>query len=292
MPLERNWLLRTVVLPACMVSPLWWRFMQNLKQVYESKQRWPYLGNALKYFCAAQVAMFGVFDPRRNGSLIWLSCFVGSTLYQIWWDIFMDWELLSVRNGRLALRRKRLYSRTTVYWAILLINCILRFGWTLSFLPARYLDKSGALRETFKGGLSGVIEPVLASAEIFRRMLWGFLRFEWESIKAHSDDPVVAHQLVQQNLVDRQGQQEDGTTIDGPSIEMTAVDESEQSASMAMSMSPEQSMTIALPDSFAKIDIQSDMSDRSDIQILMELAVWATAFAFGGVIAAAHRATF
>ena len=63
LPLEKNWLLHTFILPTCMVSPLWWRFLQNLRQCYENKKRWPYLGNALKYFFAAEVAMFGLFDP-------------------------------------------------------------------------------------------------------------------------------------------------------------------------------------------------------------------------------------
>ena len=47
LPLETNWLLHTCILPMCMASPLWWRFLQNLRQCYENKKRWPYLGNAL-----------------------------------------------------------------------------------------------------------------------------------------------------------------------------------------------------------------------------------------------------
>lgn len=108
LPLEKNWLLHTCVLPMvsrkklkegriercclsdffilysqCMVSPLWWRFLQNLRQSYEAKQRWPYLGNALKYFVAAEVALFGVFDPSKKQTYLWLSCFVIATLYQV-----------------------------------------------------------------------------------------------------------------------------------------------------------------------------------------------------------------
>jgi hypothetical protein len=66
-----------------MVSPLWWRFLQNLRQSYEAKQRWPYLGNALKYFVAAEVALFGVFDPSKKQTYLWLSSFVIATLYQV-----------------------------------------------------------------------------------------------------------------------------------------------------------------------------------------------------------------
>jgi hypothetical protein len=71
-----------------MVSPLWWRFLQNLRQSYEAKQRWPHLGNALKYFVAAEVALFGVFDPSKKQTFLWLSCFVIATLYQVSWSMF------------------------------------------------------------------------------------------------------------------------------------------------------------------------------------------------------------
>ena len=81
--MERSWIVHTVVLPACMISPLWWRFLQNMRQVYDQQQRWPYLGNALKYFGAASVAMTGVYHPHLKTSTTWLTCFVVATLYQV-----------------------------------------------------------------------------------------------------------------------------------------------------------------------------------------------------------------
>ncbi|KAL3780116.1 hypothetical protein ACHAW5_005754 [Stephanodiscus triporus] len=60
-----SWLLHTVVLPGCTLSPLWWRFLQNLRQCYDAKRRWPYLGNATKYLLAAEVSAFAMFDPSR-----------------------------------------------------------------------------------------------------------------------------------------------------------------------------------------------------------------------------------
>jgi hypothetical protein len=191
LPLETNWLLHTCILPMCMASPLWWRFLQNLRQCYENKQRWPYLGNALKYFIAAEVAMFGVFDPSRKQSLLWLSCFIGATLYQIWWDVFMDWELLVVDGSRVRLRKTRIYSGRWIYWAIFGINFVLRFCWTLSFLPPHYLNRAGVLSATFEGDLSHILNPTIASAEIIRRTLWGFLRVELEAIKVGQKEPTL-----------------------------------------------------------------------------------------------------
>lgn len=81
--MERSWLLHTAILPACMISPLWWRFLQNMRQTFDNKQRWPYLGNALKYFVAAQVAMIGVYQPHMQRNQFWLASFVFATLYQV-----------------------------------------------------------------------------------------------------------------------------------------------------------------------------------------------------------------
>jgi len=81
--MEQSWIVHTVVLPACMISPLWWRFNQNMRQTYDNQQRWPFLGNAFKYFCAASVAMTGVYHPHLKSSPVWLACFVAATLYQV-----------------------------------------------------------------------------------------------------------------------------------------------------------------------------------------------------------------
>ena len=41
----------------------------------------------------------------------------------------------------------------------------------------------------------------------------------------------------------------------------------------------------------SKIEMRSDMSANSDLQILVELCLYATAFAAFGMVAAAHRET-
>jgi len=182
--LEKSWVLHTLLLPLCVVGPLWWRYLQNLRQVAEYRQRWPYMGNAFKYFVAAQVAVYGVFYPEWHDSPMYIACFVGATLYQIWWDVVMDWGLLArSKNESCGFRRFRLYKRPFVYSAIAIINAVLRFCWTLSFLPTRYLHPGGLLvRE--KGIL---VTPTIASAEIVRRTLWGLLRFEYEVAKDSLD---------------------------------------------------------------------------------------------------------
>ena len=283
LPLEKSWLLHTVLLPACMISPLWWRFLQNLRQAYDSKKRWPYLGNALKYFVAAQVSMLGLFDPSKKEKAVWIFCFVGATLYQTWWDVFMDWELLTFQsNGSLKLRSSRLYQSRAMYWSILFVNFVLRFGWTLSFLPQWYLDRSGMLLKTFDGHFTRVIGPAIASAEIIRRMLWGFLRLELEAIKTCCDDPKLKEQLRRCSP----------DTTDESGIELYLRRSDDESGIELKDMSDEPSIFRPLHQNTPMvIEVRSDMSALTDLQILGELSLWTAAFCAFGFVAAAHRET-
>ena len=269
-----------------MISPLWWRFLQNLRQCFDAKQRWPYLGNALKYFVAAQVAMFGLFHPHYQRTTWWLTSFVVATLYQIWWDIFMDWGLLERRRWRpdgkqsWGLRQQRLYRNTWVYWTICAVNIVLRFCWTLSFIPPRYLDATGVLTETF-GELTFITSPTIACAEIIRRTLWGLLRFEWEAIKHLPADFGQGAQRRKYHDVDAADAQPNNA-IDSE-VEMTAM----LGPMKVMSSNQEKRNN----DLFSQRLWTSDMSSMNDIQILGELCLYATIFALLGTLAAAHRGT-
>lgn len=287
-PVERSWILRTAILPACMVSPLWWRYLQNLRQSYDNKQRWPYLGNALKYLVAAEIAMFGVFDPMKKQNRVWLGCFVCATLYQVWWDVFMDWELFEFRKWRISLRRERLYPYRLLYWVIFWENLVLRFCWLLSFMPHSYLDRTGVLQTTFSGDISRILNPLLASAEIIRRTLWGLLRFELEAIKNCGDEPGVKAQLAR---------------ITGEKDHDSFCDEEEYSPPGEIELHPMgmegsevhgSTLTVVLPAKWhsPQVNMPNDMSNNTDLQILMELCIWGAVFASGGMLAAAHRDTY
>jgi EXS family len=269
LPVERSWIVRTIILPACMVSPLWWRFNQNLRQIWDNKKRWPYLGNAFKYFIAAQVAMFGVFNPHRQTSVLWIICAILATLYQIWWDVFMDWNLLRLEKNRFYLRSQRLFQSKTIYWTILIINIVLRFGWTMTFLPKKFLDRSGALQSTFQGVFL-YIDAILATAEIFRRTLWGFLRVEWEAIHAHGDDSFIMERLRRSK----------DKSIDSK-IEHNVLDNGSCS-----------SLIISHRDSRVNAYFKNDLSQANQSNLLLELSLWTGLFCIGGILAVAHRGVY
>ncbi|CAN0493514.1 unnamed protein product, partial [Ectocarpus sp. 8 AP-2014] len=93
-PISSDPWFQNLLVPLLMVAPLWWRFQQNLRRSYETRQRWPHLGNALKYATAMSVSLFGTFQPQMKSSWVWVFCFVFATLYQFSWDVVMDWDLL------------------------------------------------------------------------------------------------------------------------------------------------------------------------------------------------------
>jgi EXS family len=307
LPLETNWLLHTFILPMCMISPLWWRFSQNLRQTYEYRKRWPYLGNALKYFIAAEVAVFGVYMQSPRESKIWLTAFVIATLYQIWWDVFMDWGLLVITKWKdiriglrgdglycvhlslpmaAELRKTRIYSVSWFYWGIFGLNFLLRFCWTLSFLPPHYLNRAGVLSETFEGDISAVLNPTIASAEIVRRTLWGWIRVEWEAIKVARQEPHLkgawrdedAHDST---VADAEVTDDELTSTNASNIDLQAMGLEDLSSTEKPAM-PSYSRGWWIP---------RKMYEMTEIQILGELCIYATVFTGLGLLAAAHRET-
>ena len=96
MILENSWVLHYMVLPCCALLPLWWKFLQTLRQAYDANQRWPHLGDAFKYLSAAMVVLYGMTHPETRRSAWWIAAFCATVAYQIWWDTMIDWELFVV----------------------------------------------------------------------------------------------------------------------------------------------------------------------------------------------------
>jgi hypothetical protein len=177
----------------------------------------------------------------------------------------MDWGLFvrDARTGTWKLRSQRLYPGKKIYWALALTNTLLRFCWTMSFVPLRYLSAAGVLTNNFTSDTwASILAPTIASAEIVRRALWGLLRVEWEAIKLNGEAIGKHH-----------GENDIGD------FEMTP-----------MSMQGGKSGFSSLG-RLGLSKFTSDMSSMNSIQVLGELCLYTTAFAISGLIIAAHRET-
>ena len=65
-----------------------------------------------------------------------------------------------------------------IYYFIAFTNLCFRFAWSLTLMPEVLFSDN-----TVSSTLLAHVEPVVASIEIVRRMLWAILRVEWEHIE-------------------------------------------------------------------------------------------------------------
>mmetsp|Transcript_1491 Transcript_1491/g.2461 ORF Transcript_1491/g.2461 Transcript_1491/m.2461 type:complete len:847 (-) Transcript_1491:37-2577(-) len=193
-----------ILVPFLTLMPLWLRLMQCLRRSVESGQRWPHMGNALKYTSAIVVIAYGTYQERLRSHPLWIAALVFATLFQFTWDITQDWGMVEIHPPRAAalmdisqstgvpgvdyilncsigFRETRLLGPAGVYALVMLFNLCLRFAWTLTLLPAPSEEEtaSPSLYVSFTTHLG----PLLASAEIVRRMVWGFFRLEFEQLE-------------------------------------------------------------------------------------------------------------
>jgi len=110
--LQHNRLLHNFVLPTVALFPLFIRFLQSLRQAYDDQRRWPHLGNAFKYLTATLIIVYAMnhaedsYDEESKNqnlsiissrpllrSRLWVLAFIAAVIYQLWWDVVMDWEL-------------------------------------------------------------------------------------------------------------------------------------------------------------------------------------------------------
>jgi len=323
-PLERSWILHTIILPACTLSPLWWRFLQNLRQCYDTKRRWPYLGNAFKYMMAAEVAIFGMFDPSLKTHPVWIGCFFGATLYQVWWDVFMDWGLLvwdedgvtyhyyhSNSSGSggsgsrkvffwwwpYKLRSQRAYPYRWIYYIIFSINFCLRFVGMLTLIPPVYLSRrTGLIVNTWydNADVQLFVGSLAALAEIFRRTIWALLRLEWEVIKTTSSPSTLMSSGRKKNEGGIKSKDDDDDDLLDLLGEETDMKPMAISSSSGLDNRGGNHLGFLTPSDVQRrrrlsLESLSDMSNLNDIQILSELCAWATIFSGIAIIAAAHR---
>ena len=125
---------------------------------------WPYSYNAFRYFLSILVIIFGSYpptDPLAPQYMGWYyALYVFATLFNCYWDVFQDFQLLQFNSDKPLLRIKLFYEETTYfYYIVLVLNPILRFLWTLSFTPYGH-------------------QEFLVLIEIIRRSLWACLRME------------------------------------------------------------------------------------------------------------------
>ena len=149
--------------------PFFIRFTQCINRYYYTRQKWPHLGNTLKYVGGLSNAICGWLYSRyktKECLIAHIIAGVVSQSYMLFWDIYVDWGL--GRCGKhFFLREKIVYPKKWYYFAMV-IDAILRFSWTWNFIP---IDKS---YDEWKN-------LVTAMLEAYRRIQWCVFRIENEN---------------------------------------------------------------------------------------------------------------
>lgn len=184
---RNNLWFRNLLLPVITLLPLKIRLIQCLLRSIETGNRWPHFGNALKYGTCAIVVAQGLFDREVQHELTWLVSLFFVTMYQFAWDIVMDWGLITVAHsdGSFRIRSNRYIGSNWVYYVAIVVNFVLRFAWILTLiqLDITNTEKEVGDRKDKYVFVFDYLHPVAAALEIFRRMLWGIFRVEFEQIE-------------------------------------------------------------------------------------------------------------
>ncbi|CAJ2507578.1 Uu.00g087640.m01.CDS01 [Anthostomella pinea] len=176
-----------------------WRALQCLRRYYDTKNVFPHLVNCGKYGATILTAII-LSLYRINGNHTNLALFVTvatiNSIYTSIWDLFMDFSLLQQDSQHRFLRDILALKRRWVYYAIMIIDPILRFGWI--FYAIFTYDKQHSTYVSF----------LVALAEAVRRGMWALLRVENEhcgnvsQYKASRDLPLPYH-FEHEPLVER-----------------------------------------------------------------------------------------
>ncbi|KAI9984416.1 hypothetical protein PInf_005764 [Phytophthora infestans] len=108
---------------------------------------------------------------RPEQSSFFLLCAVFNSLYSFLWDVVMDWGLGQPKLPRRVafLRHHLTYRPRKIYYLVIVVDFILRILWVTKWWDWMH-----------RGVHFKLVSQV---AEVVRRIIWNFVRVEWQCIK-------------------------------------------------------------------------------------------------------------
>jgi len=163
------------LLPYTAAVPLMVRFWQCMRRLYFHPEL-EHAANALKYILSMFANVYGAaWDFQRYrpdwsaNRIFWFTTFIISTVYLLWWDIYMDWGLGSRQHRFL---RGNLLFKPYIYYLAICFDVFGRFAWMW------------ALMEYPIPGVDGIyLTLIFGFLEITRRSMWSVFRIENEHLE-------------------------------------------------------------------------------------------------------------
>ncbi|KAI1272815.1 EXS family-domain-containing protein [Xylaria sp. FL0933] len=196
--------------------PAIWRALQCIRRYHDTKNVFPHLVNCGKYIMTIlsylTLSLYRIQATHSNLALF-IAFSVVNGLYTSIWDLFMDFSLLQADARHPFLRDILGLKRRWVYYTIMVIDPILRFGWIFYAIF------------THDAQHSTIVSFLVSLSEVVRRGIWALLRVENEhcsnvaQYKASRDIP-LPYDLPREPLMERMSTDElSRTTNQGPSTQ-------------------------------------------------------------------------
>lgn len=158
----------TIIRPIVNCLPAWFRFAQCIRRYRDSKEVFPHLANAGKYFTTFLVVISLTLRQITQSQYpnkwdnpcfwFWIGSCICNSIYSYAWDIKMDWGLLESYSGENKfLREEVVYSSAGFYYFAIIEDFILRFIWIINYIlvdngvvPQEIMTSVVALLEVFR----------------------------------------------------------------------------------------------------------------------------------------------
>ena len=154
-----------------LLYPNFIRFTQCINRLYYTKSLWPHFYNLLKYTGGIINVIFTwLYAKKDNDTFLTLYIMFGIivNLYQLFWDVYVDWGLGRINSKNFFLRDNLVYPKQFYYTAIFL-DAVIRYSWTWGFIHLNK-NKFDEWRNLF-----------MSFIEIYRRIQWCIIRIENEN---------------------------------------------------------------------------------------------------------------
>eukprot|EP00644_Phytophthora_capsici_P012862 jgi/Phyca11/560523/estExt2_Genewise1.C_PHYCAscaffold_50225 len=128
-----------------------------------------YCSSLLVISVGAYPMLMGLARPEQSS--FFLLCAVFNSLYSFLWDVVMDWGLGQPKLPRRVafLRHQLTYRPRKIYYLVIVVDFVLRIMWVTKWWDWMH-----------RGVHFKLISQV---AEVVRRVIWNFVRVEWQCIK-------------------------------------------------------------------------------------------------------------
>lgn len=144
------------------------RFLQCLKKSKIRGQKRKYIFYSFKYIVLAASCILCYYQKREKFFELWVFFLCLATIFEIFWDMKIDWGLLQGSKKHPLLRHQLYYHNPRFYYWCIFLNIFLRFNYVITIQPH--------FPHFFYGNQNLLV--IIGMLELVRRFIWNTLKLE------------------------------------------------------------------------------------------------------------------